>query len=93
MKMNNKKGKNNMENTEQILRREQDRKILETIFKTIENQKDNQIIISRIHSQNNENENTIFDKNHSFVNALDSFKLKKDKIYYCYLVNFMLRFK
>ena len=46
--------------------------------KILEKKKDNQIIISKINSHNNENEKTIFNIDDSFGAALDSFKLKPD---------------
>ena len=83
--MNNKKGKNNMENKEQILQRAQDRKMLEAIFKTIENQKVN-IDASKcsnellpFNQQLDENQNNIFNKDTTFGQALQIFHLTIDK--------------
>ena len=74
-----------MENTEQILRREQDRKMLETIFKTIENQKvnvdtsqcSNALVLSN--SESDESKNTIFNSKSTFGKALQIFNLTLDE--------------
>ena len=74
-----------MENTEQILRREQDRKMLETIFKTIENQKvnvdtsqcSNALVLSN--SESDESKNTIFNSKTTFGKALQIFNLTLDE--------------
>ena len=74
-----------MENTEQILRRAQDRKMLEAIFKTIESQKvnvdtsqcSNELVLQD--PEPDKSQNNIFNKESTFGQALQIFNLTLDE--------------